>query len=327
MINAHGHILGFDVGGTKISAVIGNDRGEIRAKIERLTVKHLGRDRLTQQLYEMGQEAMDTVGLRHVDGIGIVFAGIVDNDRGMVVNAPNIPGMRKYEIVPLIQGRFDAPTVLENDATGAAIAERMYGSGRNVNDFAYITLSTGIGGGFFSGGRLVRGAHGIAGEFGHNVIMVNGPTCGCGRQGCLESLASGKAIARRVKENISAFRDSGELSRIPIQKVDAKAVFDAMEKGDGLSRLMVEETAYYLAVGIVNIVCTLDPEVIILGGGITKSGNYLFPQLRKAIRDEFKSMKRPVRIVKALPNVTDLAAVSLPLFYKDRPGRKSTGGK
>lgn len=310
------NILGFDIGGTKISAVVGSSDGEIRAKIEKSTIKHLGQERMTQQLIEMGQEAMESVGLKKADGIGIIFAGLVDKEKGMVVSAPNLPGMKKFGIGPALQKHFGAPAVLENDATAAAIAERLFGAGRNVDDFAYITLSTGIGGGFFSAGHLVRGAHGLAGEFGHNVIMINGPSCGCGRQGCLESLASGKAISRRVKENISALRDSELLSRIPVQNLDAKAVFDAMENGDGLSRLIVEETVYFLAVGIVNVVCTLDPELIILGGGITKSGSYLFPQLRKAIMDEFKSMKRPIRVVKAMPNVTDLAAVSLPLFYR-----------
>ena len=308
-------ILGFDVGGTKISAVIGDSQGRIIRKLEKPTSKNLGQERLAEQLRDMGWKAMESAGINSVESIGIIFAGLIDQASRTVINSPNIPGMRRFPVGKMLEEEFGVRSVLENDATGATIAERLFGSGRFVDNFAYITLSTGIGGGFFSGGKLVRGAHGLAGEFGHMVIMANGPICGCGRRGCLEAIAGGKGIARRATESLKGIRESEILSSVPINRIDAKVIFDAMEKGDMFSRLIVEETVYYLAVGIVNIASILDPELVIIGGGLTNSGQKFIDLIKRGVREEFKNMKRPMKIVKAIPHVSDLASISLPIFF------------
>ncbi|MCL4419833.1 ROK family protein [Patescibacteria group bacterium] len=308
------HILGFDVGGTKISAVIGNDRGEILSNVRKPTVKHLGKKRLLEEFYSMGTKAMEIAEIDNIDAIGIDFAGLVDRENGIVVSSPNILGLDNFKVVEEVEKHFGVPTVLENDATAATIAERIFGSGKGVDNFVYFTLSTGIGGGAFLNGKLFRGAHGMAGEFGHTVIMSNGPNCGCGRKGCLEAIAGGKGIARRVSENISAVRDSALFSKITPDKIDAEKVFKYMEEGDMFAQLIIEETIYYLAVGIVNIINILDPEVLIIGGGISRAGKLLFDPLRAAVDEEFKSMKRPVKLVQGLENGPDLAPISIPLY-------------
>ncbi|MEM0155597.1 MAG: ROK family protein [Thermoplasmataceae archaeon] len=307
-------ILGFDVGGTKISAVAGNDSGEIIANLRRPTIKHLGKKRLVQQLVEMGNEVMEKAGFDVVDSIGILFAGLVDQKNGVVISSPNIPGLNNFNLASEIKSHFGAPVTLENDATGAAIAERLFGSGTDVENFVYVTLSTGIGGGIFINGKLYRGSHGLAGELGHMVIMSNGPTCGCGRKGCLEAIAGGKGIARRVSENISAVRESQLFSTMRPNDIDAQAVFEAKKHSDMFAQLIIEETVYYLAVGIVNIVNILDPELIIIGGGISRAGNDLFHPLRLAVKEEMRSLARKVKIVRALENGSDLAAIAVPLF-------------
>ena len=309
-------ILGFDVGGTKISAVVGNEHGEILANVRLPTVKHLGKKRLTEELVSMGVEVLKKAGVRKPDYIGLAFAGFVSSSTGKILASPNIIGLKNFNIADAIEKYFDAPVTLENDATAATIAERLFGSGRDTDDFVYMTLSTGIGGGAFVNGKLLRGAHGLAGEVGHMVIMSNGPVCGCGRRGCLEAIAGGRGIARRVSENISAVRDSELFSRMRPNEINAKSVFESKKHGDMFAQLIVEETLYYLSVGIVNIINILDPELIIIGGGISKAGNELFQPLRAAIKEEFKNTERPVKIVKGLDNGSDLATIAIPLYYR-----------
>lgn len=311
------NILGFDVGGTKISTVLGNEDGKILSKVAKPTVRHLGKRRLTEQLVSMGNEVLEGAGVTQPDAIGIIFAGLVDSEKGIVLSSPNILGLNNFAIVEEIEKHFSAPTYLENDATAATVAERVFGAGKEVDNFVYITLSTGIGGGAFINGKLYKGAHGLAGELGHMVIMSNGPVCGCGRRGCLEAIAGGRGIARRVAENISAVRDSQLFSKVSPRDISAKTVFEAKKNGDMFAQLIIEETVYYLAVGIVNIVDILDPEVLIIGGGISRAGNELFQPLRAAIKEEFKSMARPLRIIKGLKNGTDLATISIPLYSRE----------
>jgi glucokinase len=308
------NILGFDVGGTKISAVLGDEKGKIKATIRRPTIKHLGKNRLRDQLFEIGDQLVKENNIRKLDGVGIIFAGLVDRSKGMIITSPNILGLDNFMIVAALKDHYKTQVVLENDATGATIAEKLFGSGRNSDNFLYLTLSTGIGGGAFVNGKLMRGQHGLAGEFGHMVIMSNGPTCGCGRKGCLEAIASGKSISRRVSESITAVRDSEILSKIVPRDLSAEKIFDAMRKGDMLSRLIVEETIYYLSIGVVNLACAFDPEILIIGGGVSLAGNDLFKPLRDAVREEFKSMARPLKIVQGLKNGGDLAAVAVVLY-------------
>lgn len=307
-------VLGFDVGGTKISAVAGDDHGNILASVRKPTVRHLGRNRLLEQLKSMGDEVLREAGSGKPDMIGVIFAALVDSARGEVITSPNIPGLDHFDVASPLEEYFNAPVTLENDASAATIAESLYGSGRGVENFVYLTLSTGIGGGAFVNGKLYRGPHGLAGEFGHMVVMSNGPTCGCGRKGCLEAIAGGKGIARRVSESISSVRDSSILSGMRPDQIDAAGVFSAMRKGDMFSRLIIEETIYYLAVGLVNIITMLDPEVIIIGGGIARAGKDLFTPLRAAVKEEFKSMKRPVKITRGLSRGSDMAAISVPVY-------------
>lgn len=311
------YILGFDVGGTKISVVLGDDSGNILGSQRKPTVRHLGRKRLAEDLIDMGRSILDKFGLKKPDAIGVIFAGLVDSERGIVLSSPNILGLRNFPINKALEDEFGAKVHLENDATAATIAERIFGSGRHFQNFVYLTLSTGIGGGVFIDGELYRGAHGMAGEMGHMVVMSNGPVCGCGRRGCLEAIASGRGIARRVAENVTAVKESELYSKIRPSDIDAKKVFEFKKKGDMFSQLIIEETIYYLAVGIVNIIDIFDPEAVIIGGGIASAGDELFKPLRVAIQEEFKTMQRPVKILKAIKNGHDLSTIALPI-YRDK---------
>ncbi len=308
------YILGFDVGGTKISVVLGDDSGKILGSQRKPTVRHLGSKRLAEDLINMGHSLLDKFNLKKPDAIGVIFAGLVNSERGIVLTSPNILGLGNFPISKVLEEEFETKVYLENDATAATIAERIFGSGKNIDNFVYITLSTGIGGGAFIDGKLYRGAHGMAGEFGHMVVMSNGPICGCGRRGCLEAIASGKGIARRVAENVTAVKESELYSNIRPSDIDARKVFEFKKKGDMFSQLIIEETIYYLAVGIVNIIDLFDPDAVIIGGGIANAGDELFKPLRVAVQEEFKTMQRPVKILKGLKNGHDLSTIALPIY-------------
>ncbi len=305
------YIIGYDVGGSKISAVLGNEHGKIIDTIRKRTTKEYGKSGLTDELISMGEELISENKIKEISSIGIIFAGPVDAEKGIIISSPNIIGLKNYNITADLESHFNVPVHLENDATAATIAEKKYGGAKNLSDFVYITLSTGIGGGIFINNKLYKGAHGMAGEVGHMVIMPNGPLCGCGRRGCLEAVASGKGITRRVVENISEVRNSTFFSTMNPADIDAKKIFEARKDGDMFAQLMIEETIYYLAVGIVNIINILDPEAIIIGGGISLEGETLFRPLRLAVEEEMKSMVRPVKIIKALENGSDLAAIAI----------------
>jgi glucokinase len=311
------YILGYDVGGTKISAVIGNESGQIIKKIVRRTMKEYGKSGITEELISMGEELLKKIGINSISRIGIIFAGPVDSKRGIIISSPNIIGLKNFNITKDLQNHFNVPVYLQNDASASTIAEKLFGSAKNFSNFVYIALSTGIGGGVFINNRLYAGSHGMAGELGHIVILPNGPICGCGRRGCLEAVASGKGITRRVVENISAIKNSTIFSDMNPADIDAKNIFSAKRSGDMFAQLIVEETIYYLAVGIVNIINILDPEVIIIGGGISLEGNDLFKPLRLAVKEEMKSMKRPVKILKALKNGADLGCIAITEYEKN----------
>lgn len=311
------YILGFDVGGTKISAVLGNDTGKILGSVRKPTVKHLGRKKLAEDLIRMGHTLLDKYGMKKPDNIGVIFAGLVDSERGIVLTSPNVLGLKNLPVKKILEDEFGAETFLENDATAATIAERVFGEGKKHDNFVYLTLSTGIGGGAFLNGKLYRGAHGMAGEMGHMVVMSNGPVCGCGRRGCLEAIASGRGIARRVAENVTAVKESELYSKIRPSDIDARKVFEFKKKGDMFSQLIIEETIYYLAVGLVNIIDIFDPEAVIIGGGIANAGEELFRPLRAAVQEEFKSMKRPLKIIRGLRNGHDLSTIALPIYREN----------
>ncbi len=311
------YILGFDVGGTKISAVLGDDTGKILGSVRKPTVKHLGRKKLAEDLIRMGHSLLDKYGMKKPDNIGVIFAGLVDSERGIVLSSPNVLGLKNLPVKKILEDEFGAETFLENDATAATIAERVFGEGKKHDNFVYLTLSTGIGGGAFLDGKLYRGAHGMAGEMGHMVVMSNGPVCGCGRRGCLEAIASGRGIARRVAENVTAVKESELYSKIRPSDIDARKVFEFKKKGDMFSQLIIEETVYYLAVGLVNIIDIFDPEAVIIGGGIANAGEELFRPLRAAVQEEFKSMKRPLKIIRGLRNGHDLSTIALPIYREN----------
>ena len=246
--------------------------------------------------------------------VGISAPGPVDSKSGTLMDPPNLPRFHTVPLRDLLSRELSAPVALENDANAAALAEHRMGSGRGVQDMVYVTISTGIGGGLIAGGRLISGARGGAGEIGHITIDVNGPPCGCGKNGCWEAMASGTAINKELVRRVRAGEDSvlAESVKRDPGLVDARAVHEAALQGDRLSNEILDKVAFYTGVGLGSVVNVLNPELVVVGGGLTGIGDrilgpafdicrrQIFPLHNRGLRLEVSRLGDGVALLGAL---------------------------
>jgi glucokinase len=280
--------LGIDLGGTKIIAGLVDRGGQIVARQHRETMAGEGQEAVLGRLIAATTQllASQLLDRSRVTAIGVAAPGPIDARSGIVTAPPNLPGWLNVPLAELIQTELGLPTFLENDGNAAALGEHRFGAGRGTEHMIYVTASTGIGGGFILDGRLYRGATGAAAEIGHMTILPQGPRCGCGNRGCLEALASGTAIAREARERASrgVCTQIVELSGGDLGRITAELVAQAADQGDREASVILEEAMTYLGVGMANLVNLLNPQMIVIGGGLTKMGERLFDPVRRAIR-------------------------------------------
>ena len=257
-------IIGIDLGGTKIAAALADDHGKIITDVNIPTEAAKGQRTVIDNVIKAVAMLMSS-SKKKVTCLGIGVPGPILYKTGIVIEPPNLPGWKQVNLKKILEKRFKIPVQLDNDANCAALAEAKFGAGRKAKDFLYITVSTGIGGGVIIDRKLYRGAIGAAGEFGHMIIDPQGPLCGCGNHGCFEALASGTAIKKRAG-------------------MDAISVELAARQGDEKALQVIRETAHYLAIGFANLVNVFNPELIVVGGGVSKMRELLF----NPIREEFK---------------------------------------
>ncbi|OGO14490.1 MAG: hypothetical protein A2Y93_03225 [Chloroflexi bacterium RBG_13_68_17] len=217
--------------------------------------------------------------------IGIGAPGPLDTRRGVILDAPNLPGWLNLPLRERVADHFGCPVALGNDANLAALAEWRFGAGRGCTELLYLTISTGIGGGVISDGHLLLGAQGLAAELGHMTLLMGGPTCSCGQHGHLEGIASGPAIARRAAERLAA----GEASSLralstAAEGLTAEAVGQAARQGDTLARLVVDEAAEAIGCHLASLLHAFNPQVVVLGGGVMQIGDLLLPGIEAAMR-------------------------------------------
>jgi glucokinase len=218
----------------------------------------------------------------------------------VVTPSPNIPGWVDVPLGDIIHKRFKVDTFLVNDASAAALGEYRFGVGRGVKNLVLFTLGTGIGGGIIADGKLYLGAVGGAAEFGHMTIDANGPRCGCGNTGCLEMLASGTAIAGDAVRHINKGEKSSLLDMVggKLEDINAEVIGRVARNGDLLARDVIARAAYYLGIGMVNIVNIFNPEMIVIGGGMAELGDMLIEPGRRMVAERaFSISARLVRIV------------------------------
>ncbi len=273
------HVLALDIGGTKLAAGVVDDAGKVLSFVRAPTRVEEGPDAVIERLLKLGHEAMAASGLgpAALTAAGIGCGGPLDPVSGRVQGPPGLPGWDDVPIVERVSAAYDLPACLENDATAAVLGEHRYGPWGDVRHMLYLTVSTGVGGGVILDGRVHRGAAGNGGEFGHVIIDWNGRLCGCGQRGCIEAYASGSSIARRAAEALAG----GEASSMnDVQSVTAETVSSHARRGDPLAARIWDETTAALGRAVAVMVNVVEPELVILGGGVTRAGDALLLPVR-----------------------------------------------
>lgn len=263
--------LGLDFGGTKLAVGVADENGQLLARRRAPTDGEGGPEAalaaMRALVADMGVAASD------LKAVGVSFGGPVAPDRQRSLLSHHGPGWENYPLVDRIQAIWPVPVEMDNDANAAALGEARFGAARGYRDVLYLTVSTGVGGGIVIGGQLYRGVRGLSGEIGHTVVLPDGPLCPCGKRGCVEALASGPMIGH-------AYATEAGMSVAP----SAEEVFQRAANGDARARHVLNRAIDGLGLGIANAINLLDPNVVVLGGGVSNAGDALFVPLRAAVR-------------------------------------------
>jgi len=296
----HGKIIGVDLGGTKIRAVLTDDSGNFLARTGLPTEASAGQEQVIDNIVLAVNTVMENADSSQVVGLGIGAPGPLNPRSGVVYSPPNLPGWNNVPLRNILENRLGLPVFLGNDANLAALGEYTFGAGKDYRYLVYMTVSTGIGGGIIEDGRILDGAKGAAGEIGHMTIEAFGPRCNCGNLGCLEVLASGTAIRRRAIEMLQTGRKSLllELSGGKLENITSEMVELAARQQDSAALELLEQTAVYLGVGVTNILHLFNPEIVVIGGGVSRIGDLIItPMLAEVARRAMPAFREGVPIV------------------------------
>ena len=279
-----------DLGGTRMRVAVADRAGAILWREAEPTRAQESQAEVIAQMEAILDRGIAQVGDRTLAGIGIGLAGPVDPVTGIMYDPPNIRCLDGVSVKDLWEKRFNRPILVCNDATVAALGEYRYGVGVGARTLVYMTVSTGIGGGIVVEGQPLMGAYGMAGELGHMCVDLNGPTCQCGNSGCLERIASGTAIAETARRRLEGAASSvmGGLVSGELGRITAQTVFQAASQGDPLARDILDHVARALGCGLVNVLHIFNPDVIVLGGGVSRDWEQLRPGVEAYI--EAKAM-------------------------------------
>lgn len=309
------YVVGIDLGGTKINGALADLDGKILSQYTLPTNAAEGEEPVLDRILTVIGEVIKQAGksAEDVKSIGIGSPGPLDAKKGEIIETPNLP-FKNFPLVNAVVEKFGIPAHLDNDANVAAIGEFMFGAGKGTENIVYVTVSTGVGGGAILNGKIYRGNTSNALEVGHTTIVPDGPRCNCGNYGCVEALASGTAIGKQAREAVAS---GVQTTLSSYDNVTSYEVFKEAEKGDKVARDILDKSLTYLGVGIANIVINFDPEMVIIGGGVSQGGQIVFDKVREEVDKRcFKSMAEAVRIVPAAlgTNAGVIGAVALALM-------------
>jgi len=278
--------IGFDVGGTGVQVGVVNEKGQILCKGNMVTRTDIP---VAEQIKAMAGCALDTLSrsgytLDDVKSLGAGLPGVVDPRTGHIAFCPNL-GWKDVDFAGEMRKHIDKPVFMDNDATVAALAENIAGVSAGAHSSVFLTLGTGVGGGIVIGGKVWSGFHGVGSEIGHMIIEMDGNPCNCGNRGCLERYCSATAIILAARAAVNQYQDSAIMTKCEgdPMKINAKMVFDAAKEGDELGVKLFNDYVKALSITLVNIIHFLDPEVIALGGGVSKAGDFLLNALREEV--------------------------------------------
>jgi glucokinase len=282
-------VVGIDVGGTKIAAGVVDTSGNVVSHF--YTRAHAGQPPadVIKSIEEAFYGALRAAGVARGDimGVGVGFAGHVNGPAGLVLTSSNLPEWDNVPLRQIIADRIGKPVRLDNDANCAALAEYRFGAGRGSRHMCYVTFSTGYGLGIIINGNLYVGATGTAGEIGHTVVDPDGPLCSCGKRGCIMAYACGMALSRMAYERIHAGEETilRDLCGGAPESISGETVAAAARQGDRLARELIEIAGRYFGIGLSTIVQVLNPEVIVIGGGLARIGSMLMEPCLQALRE------------------------------------------
>jgi glucokinase len=269
-------LVGVDLGGTSFLTVVTDIKGKVLSRKKRKTRVEEGASAILERLTETIRGAVSKAGaqMKNVRAVGIGMPGPLNPETGVLLHAPNLgPTWNDTPVTAHLSERLGCPVYLDNDVNVGAVGEHALGAGRGYSDMVAIFVGTGIGGGLVLNGALYRGIRYTAGEVGHAVLLADGPLCGCGKRGCAEALASRTAIEREIRAGIAAGRESlipQILEEMGREDMSSNVIATALERGDGLTHEVMDRAEYYMGLLVATVVNILDPEAVILGGGIVE---------------------------------------------------------
>jgi glucokinase len=281
--------VGLDVGGTTMKAGVVDDQGQALSSVSVPTEAYKGQQQGLQRMGQAIRQAISAAGLRPdaIAAIGVATPGTMDIPAGIILDPPNLKPWRNVPVRQHIQEAFHVPTAFQNDANAAAYGEYWVGAGKGMHSMVLFTLGTGVGGGIIIGNLVVEGEHSHGAELGHMKIEMTRPRqCGCGRWGCLEAYASATAVVQRALEALEQPGASSSLHALQREQggITSKDIFTAAAEGDAVADKIVEDTAYYLAVGATNMLHMLDPDMVVFAGGMIAAGEAFLERIRNHVR-------------------------------------------
>lgn len=262
-------VVGIDVGGTKIATALVSPAGELITA--RTVPTPTSSDTALLRRLEMTVTDLLADAGEPVAALGVGLPGVIDSSAGVAVSGANVPWAHTA-VAPYLREAFGLPAYIDNDANAGALGERWFGRGRGVARFVYVSVGTGIGSGVVVDGHLLPDNQGHSSELGHTIVELNGPPCACGSRGCLETLAAGPSLTRRMRQKYG-------------REASGQQIFAAAAQGDPQAQAVLEETVVYLAVGVINAWRLLTPDLVIVGGGVARAGQQLLTPLRRAVAE------------------------------------------
>lgn len=286
LLGKNDFVVGVDIGGTKVMAMVFNHKFEPLGESRKKMMSKKGvpaEDRVLSAI----AEALEAAGSPKVKGIGVGSPGPLDPVSGVIIDTPNI-AWKNFPLADVLSKRFGAPVAVDNDVNVGTYGEWCFGEAKNCSDVVGVFPGTGIGGGIIIGGKLLHGFSGAAGEIGHMTVLPGGPYCGCGKRGCLESLASRVAVAKEIL----ALAVRGDAPYIlehcgtDLTKLRSSAIAKAIEAGEKMVEDEVRKAAYYVGLAVANLINILSPEAVVLGGGMVEAMENLYvEEVKRAIKD------------------------------------------
>ena len=294
-------VIGVDLGGTNVSSAVVDEGGRISHQARLSVAGSRTAGEVIDRLVACVGMTMESCGRDRVAGVGVGTPGLIIEDTGTVVYAPNVPEWENLPLRSLLQERMGLSVTIENDANAAAIGEHWVGAAAGYANIVCITLGTGVGGAIIMNNEVWRGSNGAGGEIGHMTVVENGRMCGCGAPGCLEAYASATAIAGQAREQLRSGRESAlsELCGGDMDRIDAAMIAEAAGRGDDMAREVMHSSATLLGTAVSSLTNLLNPELFVIGGGVIRAGDLIFDPIRAEVAR--RAYKWSASILKIVP--------------------------